>query len=112
MKLWQLISVCREDLELIENILQKPDWADYHELYANLDYLTEEQEREKLDQVLPDELVIDVLKQSKKILYISGGYLRVRPFGSKNQEITWLDVFCQYGGNYLEDALEYGLIKL
>lgn len=112
MKFWQLVSVCREQSKILRETLDAPQWAEYLELYNNFDDLVKNQVRKKLDLLVPDELVIDTLKRYNKIFYISEGYLRLHPFGSQNLEITMLEVFCQYGGDYIEEVMEKGSVKI
>jgi hypothetical protein len=112
MKFWQLVSVCREEPKILKKTLEDLQWNEYLELYNIFDDLVENQVRKKLDQIVPKELVIDVLKKYNKNMYISEGYLRLRPLGSQDMKITLIEAFYKYGGEYLEEVMERGSVKI
>ncbi|MCA9007091.1 MAG: hypothetical protein KDA70_17585 [Planctomycetaceae bacterium] len=112
MKFWQLVSVCREKPNILKKTLEDPQWNEYLELYNLFGDLVENQVRKKLDQIVPEELVIDVLKKHHENMYISEGCLRLRPLGSQDMKITLIEVFYKYGGENLEEVMERGSVKL
>tara|TARA_R110002095_G_scaffold2253_3_gene9397 strand:+ start:609 stop:947 length:339 start_codon:yes stop_codon:yes gene_type:complete len=112
MKFWQLVSVCREKPYLLKKTLEDPQWTEYLELYNIFDDLVENQVREKLHQIVPEELVINALKRLNTRIYISEGYLRLRAYGTQDMEITLIEVFNKYGGEYIEEVMEKGSVKI
>lgn len=112
MKFWQLGSICRERPDILRQVLQMDRWKCYYDVYLEFDELVNQQRRDIIDQILPSDLVIAVLEQETTQLYISGGYLRVRPFGDQNETVTFLTVYKQFGGEVLEEVLEKGLVAI
>ncbi len=112
MKFWQLVSICRECRDGLENVLRQAEWEDYLKAYMMFDHLVENQLREILDQLVPEALVTDALEQSQGMLYVADGFLRLRPHTEHDEETTFLGAYRQYGAAKLEEALEYGLVKL
>jgi hypothetical protein len=111
-KFWELVSVCRGEPQLLERLADKPEWTVYLEWYRNEDKIVDMQDRSKLDAEMPDEACLHVLSASKTRYYLSGGYLRSRRFSPSDTVLSAVDAFKAYGGRSLEDAQEYGSVKI
>tara|TARA_R110001592_G_scaffold162145_1_gene395148 strand:+ start:556 stop:897 length:342 start_codon:yes stop_codon:yes gene_type:complete len=112
MKFWQLDSVCRECPEILESVLREPRWSAFLDSYRNLDELVDSQCRERLDQIVPDELAVSALQLHKGKLYLSRGHVRRRRLGLLDKRISYLEVYRRFGGEFLEDVIEYGLVRI
>lgn len=112
MKFWQLVSIYRDCCDVLEIVLQENKWKRYSKAYHKFEELVQNQQREILDEILPEELICSVLKQDKRQLYISDGYLRLQPSKDSDAMTSILSVYHQYGGKMLEDILEFGSVKV
>lgn len=113
MKFWELVSVCRwGEYHLMERLGGRQEWSAYLNWHRDFDQIVREQDREKLDFELPDEVCIHVLSGSKRRWYVSGGVLRDWEIGATERELTSVEAFKEYGGHALEDALEFGSFRV
>jgi hypothetical protein len=88
---------------------KKPDWRYVVEWFDDEDRIIRSQEREKLDHVLPVALVRAALAKSKLKFYLSNTkILRSRRHSFFDKKLTALDAFDRFGGDAMEEALEYG----
>jgi hypothetical protein len=67
------------------------------------------QDRNILDAELPDDLVRSVLSKLLITLYLSSdGWLRSRVLNLRDKHLSASEAFERYGGEAIEDVLEYG----
>jgi hypothetical protein len=111
-KFWQLNTLGRDEPGLMERLADNPEWAMYVDWDRNINRLVDEQDRDKLDAEVPDEACIHLLSASKKKYYLSGGYLRASRFSPFDRVLSAVDAFKLYGGSSLEEAREYGLVRV
>jgi hypothetical protein len=111
-KFWELVSVCRAEPQLLERLADKPEWTVYLQWYRDEDQIVKVQDRSKLDAEVPDDACVHVLSASQTKYYLSGGYLRFRRFSPSDVVLSAVDAFKAYGGRPLEDAQEYGSVKI
>lgn len=111
MKFWELTSVMWSERRALETSLIKPEWDRYYEWYLNYDRLVDEQDREKLDAIVPDKLVSEILSQSKQTFFQGEGWLRSYRFAKDDEEVSALAVFEKFGGRALDEVLEKGSFK-
>src|SRR5215510_6307193 len=102
MKLWELVSVCRTEPELMERLADKAEWAVYLAWYRDINQIVDEQDRGKLDAEMPDDACLHVLKASQVNYFLSGGYLRSQRFTGSDRVLSAAEVFKLYGGRSLE----------
>lgn len=107
MKLWELVSVCRQEPHLLDRLGDQPEWSTYLEL-ARRHGLG----RVDLDRELPDAACDHVLQASGLVLHHQHGYVRVRSHGSDGDILPVVEVFRRWGGRFLEDVFEYGLVEV
>jgi hypothetical protein len=112
MKFWELVSVTREEPELMDRLLDNPDWHGYHSWYTNYGQLVRRQDRQKLDSELPDDISRHILTASRAKYYLSDGFIRTRPHGSSNAVMSAAEIYERYGGSLLEDVQEAGLVAI
>ncbi|MEV0454877.1 hypothetical protein [Catellatospora methionotrophica] len=108
MKLWELVSVCRDEPHLVERLGDRAEWAAYLDSARRAGELP----RDQLDQELSDEACAHVLEASTLVLWLSDGYVRCRNTGSGGVALSAAEVFHRYGGRFLEDVCEYGLERI
>jgi hypothetical protein len=106
MKFWELVSVCRDEPELVERLADSPDWADYADWWRRA--LIANQERDKLDHELPDDLCRHVLSGSKVRYRILHGHVRRAADDGEDQTYSAIEIFDRYGGGALEEVGEFG----
>jgi hypothetical protein len=76
MKFWELISLYRDEIEVLEKTLAEKKWHEFQDMFYDYDFLIESSGRDLLDKVVPIELVTKLaslsqqqfLLDSKKIL--------------------------------------------
>lgn len=108
MKLWELVSHCRNEPALLNLIADNAAWSQFTPWIQDFARLTERQDRRKLDFELPDDLCRHVLSQSTATYKISEGYVRSSGSPIPGDPISALEIFNRYGGSFLEDVNEYG----
>jgi len=116
MKLWQLVSVMRQNdnVEAIESVASsKPQWQEFAACLENWNALVDTQERAKLDYVLPEDVVLSVLERSELRCFLSHNrVMRSWQFSPVDASISLADAYRRYGGNALEEAFECGSIAM
>jgi hypothetical protein len=96
----------------MERLADKAEWAVYLAWYRNMNQIVDEQDRGKLDDEMPHDACLHVLKASRVTYFMSGGYLRCQRHTGSDRVLSAADAFKLYGGRSLEDAREYGLVKV
>lgn len=113
MKLWQLFSISREQPEVIEEAAgSDPDWHRYLKLFRSHGDDVDQQRRHILDAAVEDGFAEAVTSKLKRKLYLSGQYLRSRRQGLLDRELSIHEAVRRFGGEVVEDAFEYGLVKV
>lgn len=112
MKFWQFISLCKELNINLSSINLDAKWDMYITWSCEFDIIVDKQDRSKLDFLVPNELSLQVFSTSKSIFYLSDGYLRKRALNDGDIKMVVLDILNTYGGEKLEEMLEYGLVKV
>lgn len=97
---------------VIDVVLAKPEWRAYQAWYINFDTLVTTQDRDKLDAVMPDNLVQEVLGLSEQKLFSFEGWLRPRRVCDEDIELSVLEAFEKFGPNAIDDAFERGSTKV
>ena|ERR1700754_1966409 len=107
MKYWHLMSIMRDEKEIVESEFLKPKWAEYLGYFRNDHAIVVNQQRNILDKELPDELVNNVLSKSSKHLYISEK-IKIRTYRvfDSDEEISLLKAAELLSGADLEEAFE------
>lgn len=112
MKFWQLISVC-EELEIkLDLVNLDKKWKKIVDWYKSFDDIVDKQDRSILDCIVPSDLCLDIFSNSKKVYYLSEGFLRKKPLSSLDKRLSVIDIFNQFGGAVLEEMLETGLVEI
>lgn len=112
MKFWELVSACRDERHLLDRLADRPEWTEFHRWTRDFDRLVETQDRATLDCELPDEACRHVLRESRRLYYLSRGYLGTTPLGSTDVVLSAVDAFDRYGGRVLEDVQEHGSVPV
>jgi hypothetical protein len=112
MKFWELISVCRDEPELLERLADSPDWAEYVDWWRNERVLIVNQDRDKLDHQLPDDLCRHVLTGSNVRYRILQGHVRWAANDTEEQTYRAIEIYDRYGGSALEEVKEFGSYQI
>lgn len=114
MKFWQLMSIVRGDHERILKVADgHPEWQQFVSWSQSESALVNQQDREKLDFVLPEEFVVACLSGMKEACFLSeDGWLRSREFDKTDQAMTFVSVYKKFGGAILEEVLESGSVHV
>ena len=110
MKFWQLTSITSENRDLIERVAKSDAaWSEYGEWASNLESIVQRQDRAILDRPVRNDFVFAVLNLFTRKMYVShDGRLRSRSLGEGEEVISVSEAVRRYGGDAVEDALEYG----
>ena len=113
MKLWQLVSISRDEPDLIADTARADGrWAKYAEATRNFERAVQAQDRAMLGEVVEPGFVRAVLSRIGRHLFLSNdGQLRVRRTASE-QEISLVEAAERFGGDAVEDAMEFGSVKV
>ncbi|OQX01885.1 MAG: hypothetical protein BWK73_44580 [Thiothrix lacustris] len=111
MKFWELTSVCRDQPDLLKNMLQSCGEDQLLEWIREIDEIITRQDRIILDKEIDDDICLAVLSKHTGKLYQSTRYLRAYPMENK-MELTFVDIFKKYGGSIIEETLEKGIAIL
>jgi hypothetical protein len=110
MKLWQLVSIAREDAKLVSRIASnRVKWKKYATLIADFDGYVKVQNRDVLDMPVDRDFSLEVLGSIKRKFYLSvDNKLRTRQVDTTDCVISFRDSFVLFGADALESACEYG----
>ncbi len=118
MKFWQLVSVLRGSNILEQLVLEDPRWEEYYHLLEDFNRHVDAQNRDVLDRPVDSELCRVALQAWPRRFWINenGHLVQYRPEQDKDVEpqslISAYDTYERYGGDVLEDVLEYGSVKV
>ena len=108
MKFWELVSLFRDDRGQLQKVLQAHSDRKYADWLQDFAGIVSQQQREKLDAVVPKQLCEAVLSSHKGKLYKTGTKIRSYRMKSTDVEVSYLEVFRMFGGAFLEEVLEKG----
>jgi hypothetical protein len=111
MKFWMLVSLMRDEREVLREVLRQSRWARYAVWFNDFERIVREQDRSILDAELDAELCREALAACKIRYSIRDGVLRRLPDHADETEheiLTALQVLEAYGGEALEEVHEYG----
>jgi hypothetical protein len=118
MKFWELTSIFRSEKDLLKQTLNQNKWQEYFDNYMQLDQIVRVQDRNILDEEIPDDLANEVCAKSQKKIWF---YPQMRfprlssyKYADTNPvfELSALDAFIKFGGHNLEEALEKSYIEI
>lgn len=109
MKLWELVSACRTEPELLQRLSANPAWSRYLAAVNDFDRLVDAQDRSTLDAEVPDDACLQVLSGSRAVYFLADGFVRTTKRSPDDQQLSAAEVFSRYGGSFLEDVNESGL---
>jgi hypothetical protein len=116
MKLWEMLSVFRDQNTVLEKVLRNPKWqAEFWQKYQEFGKLTERQDRQILDALVPVELSREVAAQCPEMKFHFNPekgtlhkFVRKTDSGDEHIVMTALEVHDQFGGSIIEEVLEKG----
>jgi hypothetical protein len=114
MKFWQLISITRDEKNLVlEVAASNQAWARYEALARNFSTLTKSGSRTELDTLVDTDFIVAVSGASQRKLFLSSDqWLRSWRKDSKDQAISLINSLERFGADIVEDALERGAVKI
>ena len=113
MKLWQLISALGGDTQAaVKTAATKKEWALFAAWLQQYADLVKSQDRQTLDFELPADFVRKCLRPLRLGFYLGkDGHIRSRRKSLFDRKLTAVQVFDRFGGDVLEEILEYGSRK-
>lgn len=111
MKFWELDSIFRgERQQALEKMLSDKRWQNFKNDLAIIDDLITRQDRSKLDQEIPESLMIEALEQLDSTFVIKRNHLMLADAGE--QGLSAVEVARRFGGSIIEDVQEYGSVPV
>jgi hypothetical protein len=108
MKFWELVAVCCDEPGILEHLGDRPEWNEYLDWWHREAALADNQERDKLDRQMPDELCRHLLVRTRTRYRISNGYLRQASANGVGPTYSAVEIYDRYGGSVLEHVREKG----
>ena len=109
MKFWELISAFRSERSVFDAVFAEHSDHGFSAHYANFDTLVSAQNRDVLDSVVPQELLLLIASRSKQKFYLSAdGTLRLAHPAMEVRILTALDVVERFGGSVIEEVHAFG----
>jgi hypothetical protein len=96
----------------LKTILSKDCWTKYRIQFENLNKISQQQDRQILDEEIPFQLAREVCELSKLKFYLSYSDIphRLTTWKPDNQkpieEVSSMDILLRFGGSYIEETLE------
>lgn len=114
MKFWQLTSLMRGHFAALQKVaLGKAEWRFAATWISELDGIIREQDRDKLDSVLDERFVRAVLRKCPVWFFLTPSHqLCSRRQSLLDKKLSALRAFDRYGGDALEEAQEYGSVRI
>ena len=112
MKFWQLVATCQEQPELLQRLGDSPDWVRYVEWLGRFEDIVANQERDKLDHLMPDDACRHVLSPFTIRYTVSGGHIRWAEPGTDERTYSAVEIYDTHGGAALEEVREKGSVNL
>lgn len=112
MKFWELTSIFLSEEALLRQVLNQNKWQKYFDNYMNLDQIVKVQNRNILDEEIPDDLAIEICSKSqiKFWFYPQMKPPRLSSYKFANtypvDELSIQDAFIKFGGHKIEEAHE------
>jgi len=108
MKFWQLISIFRNEENIIKEELLKDNWKIYLSIYENYEFIVKNQKREFLDIQVDEELLRTICKKSKKIIFYATRSQELYSYENKDTDskITLAEAVESFDHNSLEEVFE------
>ena len=111
MKFWELTSICRDEPDVLAKVLHDYSDQKYANWFNDMPNIVSQQQREKLDAVVPSDLCEVALKSHKGKLYRNGPQVRANRLKPSDLEVSYFEVFRMFGAQFLEEVLEKGSAK-
>jgi hypothetical protein len=111
MKFWKLVSIMREEGDVLASCLQQPEWRAFYDLFLNFDKLVRQQDRTKLDADVPGRLIRTVLGQSRQKLFLRDNLLRSRQTDMDDVPLGVLTVYDRFG-DVIDEVMERGSFRV
>lgn len=92
MKFWQILSIFREELDTVEEVLADPKWTRYKSWIHNRQHIILSQQREILDLKVEDEVLEAIALKSKQMVYYSKEKRKVYSYEA-NVPGDWITIY-------------------
>jgi hypothetical protein len=111
MKFWQLLQFIDREAVLADAKFGCK-WPWLVQWLRDLSRIVHDQEREKLDANLPEELVVAALGKSNIRFEFTQGYLRCSVRTSANESFPAVEAHLRFGAHAISEAHEHGLYEI
>lgn len=118
MKFWELTSAFRTEPDNLNKVFSKDGWMKYKTYYENFAVLVARQDRHILDEEVPFQLAKEVCELSKQVFYLyPKGFsyhltIRKQNTNEEFEVLTASDILLRFGGHFIEEVLEKGLVEV
>ena len=108
MKFWQLVSIFRDEVGILENELKKKEWSFYFDAYINLESIVKEQKRNILDMQVENLLLENICAKSTKKIYCTIDQKEIYSYENNDTEkiFSILEAIDLFDHSSLEEVFE------
>jgi hypothetical protein len=108
MKFWQLLSIFRDELNIVEGVFEEHKQVFYLDALKHINYLVKTKKRDVLDSKVDDLLLNEVSKKSKKMVYVSidGGTIYSYQNIDTNKQLLISEAMELYDHDAIEEVFE------
>jgi hypothetical protein len=115
MKFWEFVSLFSDEMETLESVLTEKRWSDFQDMLYDYDFLLQTSQKDVLDKLVPDALVLKAAAKSKKLYNFddkANTLSRAIEAESKGESLSMTEVVEKYGSYFLVEIEEKGSFKL
>jgi hypothetical protein len=117
MKFWELISLFREEIEVLEKGLAEKKWHEFQDMFYDYDFLIQSSGRDLLDKIVPNELIMKLATQSQQLFSLDTKERILRKNLNtqgliNNEVLSMLFVIENYGYEALDELEQHGSFKI
>jgi hypothetical protein len=116
MKFWELVSLFRDETEVLEKGFAEKRWSDFQDMFYDYDFLVSAKHDEVLDKIVPDLLMQKLAAlSSKQYIFDAKNNVLKRHLATDKPNTDVLSmqaVIEKFGDTFLEEIEEKGSFKL
>jgi hypothetical protein len=114
MKFWELVSLFRDETEVLEKGLAEKRWSDFQDMFYDYDFLVSAKHDEVLDKIVPDLLMqkLAALSTKQYTFDAKNKVLSKHNATDETKVLSMQAVIEKFGDSFLEEIEEKGSFKL
>ena len=112
MRFWEFTSIFRSEKALLLQTINQTKWQKYFENFINLNNIVKIQDRQTLDEEIPNELAFEMCSISKLKFWLIKTKTTTLLYSYQCEDsepieiLSVKDAFIKFGGHIIEEALD------